>query len=211
MPRTHTSSRRPSGVSRVPNTCRGLSGIRSSWWIFSTAGMRGGCAQLWRRKRLSAMSANPSPPERRGELYPPIEPYQHGRLVVDELHTLYWEQCGNAAGVPVLFLHGGPGAGCSAEHRRFFDPNRYRIVLFDQRGSGRSTPFGEVTNNTPAHLVADIESLRAELAIDAWHVFGGSWGSTLALAYAQEHPSVCLSLTLRGIFLLRASEVEWFL
>jgi proline iminopeptidase len=112
--------------------------------------------------------------------------------------------------MPVLFLHGGPGAGCSPEHRRFFDPKYYRIVLFDQRGAGRSTPHGEVTSNTAAHLVSDIEALRNLLEIPVWHVFGGSWGSTLALAYAQAHPQPCLSLTLRGIFLLRASEVEWF-
>ena len=111
----------------------------------------------------------------------------------------------------MLFLHGGPGAGCSPEHRRFFDPKYYRIVLFDQRGAGRSTPHGEVTNNTTAHLVSDIEALRGLLKIPFWHVFGGSWGSTLALAYAQAHPQPCLSLTLRGIFLLRASEVDWFL
>jgi proline iminopeptidase len=148
---------------------------------------------------------------RNGELYPPIEPYRSGRLAVDDLHTLYWEECGNPDGVPVLFLHGGPGAGCSPEHRRFFDPQYYRIVLFDQRGAGRSTPHGEVTNNTTAHLVADIEALRAKLDITVWHVFGGSWGSTLALAYAQAHPQPCLSLTLRGIFLLRAVEVDWFL
>ena len=110
----------------------------------------------------------------------------------------------------MVFLHGGPGAGCSPEHRRFFDPKYYRIVLFDQRGAGRSTPHGEVINNTTAHLVSDIEALRKMLNIPVWHVFGGSWGSTLALAYAQEHPEPCLSLTLRGIFLLRASEVEWF-
>jgi proline iminopeptidase len=110
----------------------------------------------------------------------------------------------------VLFLHGGPGAGCSPEHRRFFDPKYYRIILFDQRGAGRSTPHGEVTNNTTAHLVSDIEALRDLLKIPVWHVFGGSWGSTLALAYAQAHPQPCLSLTLRGIFLLRASEVDWF-
>jgi proline iminopeptidase len=129
---------------------------------------------------------------------------------VDELHTLYWEECGRPTGTPVLFLHGGPGAGCSPEHRRFFDPKYYRIVLFDQRGAGRSTPHGEVTNNTTAHLVSDIEVLRKRLDIPAWHVFGGSWGSTLALAYAQAHPQPCLSLTLRGVFMLRAAEVEWF-
>jgi proline iminopeptidase len=148
---------------------------------------------------------------RNGDLYPSIEPYRAGRLPVDDIHSLYWEECGNPTGVPVLFLHGGPGAGCSPEHRRFFDPQHYRIVLFDQRGAGRSTPHGETTNNTTALLVSDIEALRAMLKIPAWHVFGGSWGSTLALAYAQTHPQPCLSLTLRGIFLLRAVEVDWFL
>lgn len=147
----------------------------------------------------------------KGDLYPSIEPYRTGRLPVDDLHTIYWEECGNPAGVPVLFLHGGPGAGCSPEHRRFFDPQYYRIVLFDQRGAGRSTPHGETRNNTTAHLVSDIESLREMLKIPQWHVFGGSWGSTLALAYAQAHPQPCLSLTLRGIFLLQAYEVDWFL
>jgi proline iminopeptidase len=130
---------------------------------------------------------------------------------VDDVHTIYWEECGNPTGVPVLFLHGGPGAGCSPEHRRFFDPQYYRIVLFDQRGAGRSTPHGETRDNTTAHLVSDIEALREMLQIPVWHVFGGSWGSTLALAYAQAHPRPCLSLTLRGIFLLQASEVDWFL
>jgi proline iminopeptidase len=148
---------------------------------------------------------------RNGDLYPAIEPYRAGRLPVDDIHTLHWEECGNPMGVPVLFLHGGPGAGCSPEHRRFFDPQYYRIVLFDQRGAGRSTPHGETANNTTALLVGDIEKLRAMLKISTWHVFGGSWGSTLALAYAQTHPQMCLSLTLRGIFLLRASEVDWFL
>jgi proline iminopeptidase len=148
---------------------------------------------------------------RNGDLYPSIEPYRAGRLPVDDIHSLYWEECGNPMGVPVLFLHGGPGAGCSPEHRRFFDPQYYRIVLFDQRGAGRSTPHGETTNNTTALLVSDIEALRAMLKISSWHVFGGSWGSTLALAYAQTHPQPCLSLTLRGIFLLRSVEVDWFL
>jgi len=146
----------------------------------------------------------------KGDLYPAIEPYRTGRLPVDEIHTVYWEECGNPSGVPVVFLHGGPGAGCSPEHRRFFDPQYYRIVLFDQRGAGRSTPHGETRNNTTAHLVRDIEALRELLKISRWHVFGGSWGSTLALAYAQTHPPACLSLTLRGIFLLQAYEVDWF-
>ena len=146
----------------------------------------------------------------KGDLYPAIEPYRTGRLPVDDLHTIYWEECGNPSGVPVLFLHGGPGAGCSPEHRRFFDPQYYRIVLFDQRGAGRSTPHGETRSNTTALLVRDIEALREMFKISQWHVFGGSWGSTLALAYAQTHPSACLSLTLRGIFLLQAYEVDWF-
>jgi proline iminopeptidase len=143
------------------------------------------------------------------ELYPPIEPYVSGRLAVDAVHSLYWEECGNPAGMPVVFLHGGPGGGCSATSRRFFDPARFRIVLFDQRGAGRSTPNGELRDNTTAHLVADMETLRRHRGIDSWHLFGGSWGSTLALAYAEEFPEKCSSLTLRGIFLMRRSEIEW--
>lgn len=143
------------------------------------------------------------------DLYPPIEPYACGRLAVDAVHTLYWEECGNPAGIPVVFLHGGPGGGCSATSRRFFDPRRFRVILLDQRGAGRSTPCGELGANSTAHLVADLEALREHRAIEAWHVFGGSWGSTLALAYAEEHPGACLSLTLRGIFLMRAAEIRW--
>jgi proline iminopeptidase len=143
------------------------------------------------------------------DLYPPIQPYVTGRLSVDEIHTLYWEECGNPKGIPVVFLHGGPGGGCSATSRQFFDPSRYRIVLFDQRGAGRSTPTGELRNNSTAHLVADLEALRKARGIAAWHVFGGSWGSTLAVAYAQESAGSCLSLTLRGIFLMREWEVRW--
>ena len=143
------------------------------------------------------------------DLYPLIEPYVSGRLPVDEIHTLYWEECGNPNGIPVVFLHGGPGGGCSATSRRFFDPSRYRIVLFDQRGAGRSTPNGELRNNSTAHLVADLDALRKARGIRAWHVFGGSWGSTLAVAYAQEFADSCLSLTLRGIFLMQESEVRW--
>ena len=143
------------------------------------------------------------------DLYPVIEPHMSGRLSVDEIHTLYWEECGNPNGIPVVFLHGGPGGGCSATSRRFFDPARYRIVLFDQRGAGRSTPNAELRNNSTAHLVADLETLRKARGIAAWHVFGGSWGSTLAVAYAQEFAGSCLSLTLRGIFLMRQWEVHW--
>jgi len=143
------------------------------------------------------------------EFYPPIEPYASGRLWVDDIHAVYWEECGNPNGLPVVFLHGGPGGGCSASSRRFFDPTRYRIVLFDQRGAGRSTPNGETRNNTTAHLIADMEALRKLRGIEAWHVFGGSWGSTLALAYAQEFASVTSSLTLRGIFTMREAEIRW--
>jgi proline iminopeptidase len=143
--------------------------------------------------------------------YPAIEPFTSGRLAVDPPHVLYWEQCGTPGGIPILFVHGGPGAGCSAFDRRFFDPTAFRIVLFDQRGAGRSQPAGELRDNTPAHLVADIERLRRELGIDTWHVFGGSWGSTLALYYAQRHPESVRSLVLRGIWLMREAELHWWL
>ncbi len=143
-------------------------------------------------------------------LYPEIEPYETGRLKVSALHTLYYEQCGNPRGKPVVFLHGGPGGGCNARCRQFFDPDAYRIILFDQRGCGRSTPHAELRENTTWDLVADIERLRAHLGIGRWQVFGGSWGSTLALAYAEAHPEQVTELVLRGIFLLRRWELEWF-
>jgi proline iminopeptidase len=143
-------------------------------------------------------------------LYPDIEPFDSGMLPVDDRHTLYYEQCGNPQGKPVVLLHGGPGAGCSAKMRRFHDPAKYRIVLFDQRGSGRSTPHADLVDNTTWDLVDDIERLRDKLAIDRWQVFGGSWGSTLALAYAQTHPERVSELVLRGIFMLRRWELEWF-
>jgi proline iminopeptidase len=143
-------------------------------------------------------------------LYPDIEPYDTGMLAVDARHTLYYEQCGNPQGRPVVLLHGGPGAGCSAKMRRFHDPAKYRIVLFDQRGSGRSTPHADLVDNTTWHLVADIEQLRTTLGIERWQVFGGSWGSTLALAYAETHPQRVTELVLRGIFMLRRWELEWF-
>lgn len=146
----------------------------------------------------------------RRALYPDVEPYTSGFLQVSPLHNIYWEQCGNPRGKPAVFLHGGPGAGCNAKSRRFFDPARYRIVLFDQRGCGRSTPHAELTDNTTWHLVADIERLREHLGIDRWQVFGGSWGSTLALAYAETHPDRVTELVLRGIFMLRRWELEWF-
>lgn len=160
--------------------------------------------------RPPAMTGN-IPAEVRQEFYPPIEPWQSGRLPLDAVHSMYFEQSGNPEGIPVLFLHGGPGSGASAVHRQFFDPFRYRIVIFDQRGAGRSTPLGELRDNTTPHLVADIETLRTHLGIDRWVVFGGSWGSTLALAYAEHHPARVRALILRGIFLCRWPEVEWFL
>jgi proline iminopeptidase len=143
-------------------------------------------------------------------LYPPIEPNRTGRLKVSALHEIYWEESGNPHGRPVVFLHGGPGGGSDAKQRRFFDPAAYRIVLFDQRGCGRSTPHASLEENTTWDLVADIERLREHLGVDRWSVFGGSWGSTLALAYAQTHPARVLSLVLRGIFLLRKQEIDWF-
>ncbi|WP_072756255.1 prolyl aminopeptidase [Thermomonas hydrothermalis] len=143
-------------------------------------------------------------------LYPEIEPYRTGRLAVDARHTLYWEECGNPQGKPVVLLHGGPGAGCNEKMRRFHDPAKYRIVLFDQRGAGRSTPHADLVDNTTWHLVADMEALREHLGIARWQVFGGSWGSTLALAYAETHPQRVTELVLRGIFLLRRWELEWF-
>jgi len=149
----------------------------------------------------------------RGDLFPEIGPFQTGYLPVDTAvgHVMYWEQCGRPDGQPVLFLHGGPGAGAGAVHRRFFDPHFWRVVIFDQRGAGRSRPLGELRNNTTPDLVEDIEKLRRHLGIDRWLLFGGSWGSTLALAYAQAYPQHVVGLVLRGVFLGRPSEVEWFL
>ena len=144
-------------------------------------------------------------------LFPPIQPTRHGMLQVDALHTIYWEEAGNPKGIPVLFLHGGPGAGLSPQHRRFFDPQQYRIILFDQRGAGKSTPLGEWRENTTQLLIDDIETLRAQFGVDKWLVFGGSWGSTLALAYGEAHPERCLGFILRGIFLCTSAEVDWFL
>lgn len=146
----------------------------------------------------------------RKTLYPPIKPYDSGMLDVGDGHQLYYEQCGNPEGKPVVVLHGGPGGGGDTSVRRFFDPERYRCVVFDQRGAGRSTPHASLHENTTWHLVDDIERLRALLSIDSWQVFGGSWGSTLALAYAQAHPARVTELVLRGIFLFRKSELDWF-
>lgn len=144
-------------------------------------------------------------------LFPEVAPNSTGMLRLDDLHAMYWEDCGNPSGIPVVFLHGGPGAGSTPAHRRFFDPEAYRIVVLDQRGAGRSTPLGELRDNSTPLLIADLERLRELLNIDRWLVFGGSWGSTLALAYAQAHPARCLGLALRGIFLCRKSEIDWFL
>ncbi|MBC3917451.1 prolyl aminopeptidase [Undibacterium sp. CY18W] len=143
-------------------------------------------------------------------LFPALEANRSGMLKVDDTHTLYWEESGNPQGQPVLFLHGGPGAGTSPNHRRFFDPAHYRIVLFDQRGAGKSLPLGEYRDNTTPLLVSDIEKIRVMLGIEQWLVFGGSWGSTLALAYGEAHPERCLGFVLRGIFLCTRAEVEWF-
>ena len=142
--------------------------------------------------------------------YPPIEPFRTGMLPVDHGHVIYFEESGNPKGKPVVFLHGGPGGGTEPKQRRFFDPSAYRIVLFDQRGCGKSTPFASLEHNTTWDLVADMEAVRKHCGIEKWQVFGGSWGSTLALAYAQTHPERCTELVLRGIFLLRKWEIDWF-
>jgi len=146
----------------------------------------------------------------RRKLYPSIEPYRTGRLRVSPQHEIYYEECGNPRGKPAVFVHGGPGAGADARSRRFFDPRRYRIVVFDQRGCGRSRPHASLVDNTTWHLVADMEQLRTHLGIERWLVFGGSWGSTLALAYAQTHPKRVTEIVLRGIFMLRKWEIDWF-
>lgn len=143
-------------------------------------------------------------------LYPEIRPYVTHSFAVDAPHVLYVEECGNPAGLPVLFVHGGPGAGCEEYHRRFFDPERYRIVLFDQRGCGRSTPHAALDGNTTQHLISDMEYIRQHLGIERWMLFGGSWGSTLSLVYAETHPERVLGLVLRGIFLCRPHEIRWF-
>ena len=150
------------------------------------------------------------PARKAGDFYPAIRPYDSGHLRVSPVHEIYYEQSGNPNGKPVVFLHGGPGGGTDSKMRRFFDPKRYRIVLFDQRGCGKSRPPASLEDNTTWHLVADIEALREHLKIGKWQVFGGSWGSTLALAYSQKHPERCTELVLRGIFLLRRWELEWF-
>lgn len=144
-------------------------------------------------------------------LFPPIEPYTTGHLKVDDTHDIYWELSGNPKGIPVIVLHGGPGGGSSKTTRRFFDPKHYKILQFDQRGCGQSKPFGSLINNTTDHLINDINLIVEHLDISRFHLFGGSWGSTLALAYAQAHPEKCLTLTLRGIFMMRQQEIDWFM
>lgn len=145
------------------------------------------------------------------DLFPAITPYSSGFMAVDEPHEIYWEQSGNPDGIPVLFIHGGPGAGCAPIHRQFFDPDHYRIILFDQRGAGRSTPHACLIDNTTDALIRDMEQLRHHLNIDRWHLFGGSWGSTLSLSYAAAHPSNILSMVLRGIFLMEQDGIDWLL
>jgi proline iminopeptidase len=154
--------------------------------------------------------ATAAPVRKPGDFYPPVNPYNTGFLKVSPIHEIYFEESGNPKGKPVVFLHGGPGGGTDAKMRRFFNPKKYRIVLFDQRGCGKSKPSASLEDNTTWHLVSDIEAVREKLGIDKWQVFGGSWGSTLALAYAQKHPDRVTELVLRGIFLLRRSELEWF-
>ncbi len=145
------------------------------------------------------------------DLFPSVSPYSQGFLAVDVNQTIYWEQSGNPDGVPVVILHGGPGAGATATHRRFFDPEFYRIIIFDQRGAGRSHVIGNLYNNTLDHLISDMERLRKHLNVERWHLFGGSWGSTLALAYAVKHPQACTGMILRSIFLMEQAEIDWFM
>ena len=148
--------------------------------------------------------------ETRKTLYPETEPYDSGHIRVSDVHQLYYEQCGNPNGKPVVFLHGGPGAGLIPDYRRFFDPDAYHVILFEQRGAGRSTPHASLDDNTTWHLVQDIETIREQFGIEQWLVFGGSWGSTLSLAYAETHPERVRGLVLRGIFLCRPKEIRWF-
>lgn len=163
------------------------------------------------RKNNNSNTKNTPRKELLLDLFPSITPYSSGYLAVDEPHEIYWEQSGNPDGVPIVFFHGGPGAGCAPIHRQFFDPNHYRIILFDQRGAGRSSPHACLIDNTTEALIRDAEQLREHLSIDKWHIFGGSWGSTLALTYAAEHSEKCLSLILRGIFLMEQDGIDWLL
>lgn len=150
-------------------------------------------------------------PDAERHLFPAIEPHAGGHLALDGLHEMYWEESGNPKGVPIVFVHGGPGGGAGPSHRRFYDPNFWRIIVFDQRGAGRSKPLAEIKDNTTQHLIGDMERLRESRGIDRWAVFGGSWGSTLTLAYAETHPQRCLGLIVRGIFLAEWPELDWFM
>ncbi|MBV6424410.1 MAG: Proline iminopeptidase [Steroidobacteraceae bacterium] len=190
--------KKPAATKRTPAASRRASGRRAS-------------APRTAAKRTAAKRAARKPAGSvRRDLYPHIDAYRTGRLAVSPIHNLYFEESGNPRGKPVVFLHGGPGGGTDPKMRRFFDPRRYRIVLFDQRGCGKSRPRASLEDNTTWHLVADIERLREHLGIDRWQVFGGSWGSTLALAYSQAHPQRVTELVLRGIFLVRPWEFAWF-
>ncbi|CAD5189692.1 unnamed protein product [Musa acuminata subsp. malaccensis] len=193
LPRLHLPLR---GNHRPPGTYRSLSCAENN----SSSTLQ----------QYSYMESLKESQEYNSNLYPHIEPYSSGFLKVSDIHTLYWEQSGNPNGHPVVFLHGGPGAGTSASNRCFFDPEFYRIILFDQRGAGKSTPHACLEENTTWDLVDDIEKLREHLEIPEWQVFGGSWGSTLALAYSQSHPDKVTGIILRGIFLLRKKELDWF-
>ncbi|KAJ6823124.1 proline iminopeptidase [Iris pallida] len=208
-------------LSKNPNSCSILARF-PSLSLQNLNFVPGSCGLRLRRRNHSttavgqykeSTSVDPSMESQgviRRSLYAYIEPYESGFLKVSDVHTLYWEQSGNPSGHPVIFLHGGPGAGTSASNRRFFDPEFYRIILFDQRGAGKSTPHACLDENTTWDLVSDIEKLREHLKISEWQVFGGSWGSTLALAYSQSHPEKVTGLVLRGIFLLRKKELDWF-
>ena len=169
-----------------------------------------GAAKSATRAVKARETSRPSHSTARRQLYPAIEPFRHGYLRVSDVHEIYYEECGNPAGKPAVFLHGGPGAGSDKRARQFFDPQHYRIVVFDQRGCGRSRPSASLVENTTWHLVADLERLRKHLGIERWLVFGGSWGSTLALAYAEANPDRVSEIVLRGIFLLRYAEIRWF-
>jgi len=151
------------------------------------------------------------PGAREASLFPEVESYATGRIILDGTHAMHWEACGNPEGVPIVFLHGGPGGGYLPHHRRYYDPSFWKIVLYDQRGAGRSSPTAEITDNTTAHLIDDLERLRIHLKIERWLLFGGSWGSTLALAYGQAHPHRVLGFVLRGVFLASAAEIDWFM
>lgn len=156
------------------------------------------------------MDKIPDQPRAVQYLYPPVDPFDRRMLAVGQGHEIYVEQCGNPDGIPVVVLHGGPGGGCSPSMRRYFDPTKYRVILFDQRGCGRSRPHASVTDNTTWHLVADIELIREALGVVQWVVFGGSWGATLSLVYAQTHPAAVRNLVLRGVFLMTQAELDWF-